>query len=695
MKRGKSFGDKMEPGESMQLQGNLGVEGKGELDMAAGLALTVPGFSAIASADIKVETELSAGIAAQTTADTMIGMREGKLKQTDKLNLEGEVDMKLKGEGSLSSNVKFLIWKAQLFSIELFKKEVSLLKFKGQASRRPNTEGITNGWEFEAMELSAGKFGKKAFAALRNSEGTQQNPKEELKMSKEAVDSLGPDFKDAWVILEELKRQEKLAEDRAYVMTEADKNALQARIAKMTEEVKTKLDAYQQALMDYSDKLSSDQGRLKTDVDVAQNAYLLYVQKDDVRKNAMRNIERGGFKPENYRPLTSKDHPDMEDKAIKEENDRRKKMAPIDFTIARVLGIYNNAVDFRKADYDIFAQEENLKIQDEKRRGIQNVKPEYTLSKDMKDCDFLSEKFGEWGYAKNILVADTKFGIKREQNYFDILQGILVRDNKIPEGCQALFRRKIKGEVLECTGIRIHDYLQALVSGVYPEDCCAKDNSSLGGKKIEGLTAKYKKTFYEKLFKDKLGKEEGEIDFINRLLDGKRYVPKLTDRAAAMADTNKVYQALFNSNLNDMTAKGNVDIEMELQRLDVNVRTSRENYQDILRQKNEVDNAIKEVEKELAACREKFEMLKGNVAQGTDLRANSASVVNAAKKAVNMIQGEYQDIASGTTLLSTSVSSVGADSAVYNKMKEIGAEKLSGAVIDPKKAKKMQASVTG
>ena len=543
------------------------------------------------------------------------------------------------------------------------------------------------------MNLTAKGLGQKAVEAMQNSQGLKAVNEENLQMSKEAVDSLGPACKDAWVVLEELKRQEKLTKERAYLITKEDQAALKERINVMTEEVKEKLAEYQRALKQYRTDLMTKQARLNGEVNAARKEHFNFMEKDGIRQLTLMNTQKGGFRFENYRPLTSTDRPGMKDEDILKENVERRQRASIDFAITRILGLYDNAVALRKDEYDVFAREENLKIQDEKRRGSKTEKKEYTLVKDLSDHDFFEREQGILGPQNKQLRADTQYGSSSEYNYFDILQKD-IKKNSVPKEYKPLFREIKNGQKITHETIKVYVYLKALVSGIYPEGCYDEDWNPLNGKQIKKMDPEEKMNRFINFF-DKKIPEKQKPDFILKLLSGNEYIKKQTLRDKAMADTNKIYEALFESNLKEMTIKGNVDIEEKLQELDVKLQTSKEDYLRTLEQKLKVDNVVKEVEEELDACKIKLRILKKNVNQSMELQANPAGVVNAAKGAVNMIQGEYQDIASGTTLLSTSVSSVGTDSAVYKKLKEIGAKNLSEAVIDPKKAKKMQASVTG
>ncbi len=172
LNRGKSFGEKMKPGESFKLGGSLGVKGTGKLEMSAGLEVGLTAIvTNIASAEVQVQTDLAASIGAEAEAETELGIADaGKgFRQTKDLEAAGSVDIGLSAAAKLQGNVKFLIWKANLFEMELFNKETKLDLYRGTATRDKDAKGVTKGWHFEEMGLTAEKFGRKSFAALRES----------------------------------------------------------------------------------------------------------------------------------------------------------------------------------------------------------------------------------------------------------------------------------------------------------------------------------------------------------------------------------------------------------------------------------------------------------------------------------------------------------------------------------------------
>lgn len=694
LERGKSFGEKMEPGESMDLAGKMGIEGKGELDLSAGFALSVPVISNIAGANLKVGTELAAGIGVEATADTQIGMpdTDKKLKQTKDLELGGKVEASLSGAVNLTSDVKFLVWKAQVFKIELFKKEVKLVPFEGRATRRKDAKGMLEGWNFEPMGLSAAGFGKKAFRALRDSETAKQpererDPKETLRISKEAAESIGEDAKNAWVILEDLKKQQSLSKERAYFITEEEKKALKDQISAMTETVQTKLSEYQSALKQYAFLLDKQKKRLKEDVEAARNEHYAYQNKDMIRQQTLKNTKTGGFDFANYEQLKPEEHPD--DKELAKENRRRNQMSSVDFAIARVLGIRDNAMAAVRDAYDVFAQEKNLKIRDENKQiqSEDRKKEELKLSKDLTESKLLFGEIDDWKNGYKQLQSFTKFNDRdSSHNYFDVLyQNIITKGRKL-EGYgktyQSAFRRKdTDGKVKFLGSMNGYEFLQVLLTDRYPKGCCDKDGKSLVGQKIKGVTPEDKLKAFYYLFTD--GRVSKNVT--DKLYDaflGDNEEKKNQAQAAMRNDTNRVFLALFDTNIDQMTAEGNVNMEEKLKELDEHLQTSKEKYLRAVQMQLDTANAEKKVEAERKTCAQRLETLESEVKKGISLETTA---VAGATAAVNFVQKDYGDMVSGETVFREAVSDIGKDSGVYRKLGEIRENVFEKGVTDQTK----------
>ena len=138
-----------------------------------------------------------------------------------------------------------------------------------------------------------------------------------------------------------------------------------------------------------------------------------------------------------------------------------------------------------------------------------------------------------------------------------------------------------------------------------------------------------------------------------------------------MADINKVLQELFGSNLDDMVANGNIDMNEKLQELDDKIEASKVEYINAMEKHYEVESTIKEVEAERAKYQGKLFALKYDVETGMKLGAGS---VKAAKDAVNFMTNDYQKVASGGKLPDLAVVGLDEDSDSYKKMKKIEEE---------------------
>ena len=666
MRRGKSFGEKLEPGESMDLAGKAEINGEGKLDMSAGLALT-PGILGSVKLDLKVGSELSAGIGVEAKADTALGLRDGKIKQTKDLNLDGGVNIKLKGQVNLSSNVKFFIWKGTLFKVELCSKEVNVQPFLGRAWRDVDAEGLTQGWHFEGMRLSAKELGQEIVQAIRDSKDLKKVDEKKLEMSKKAADSLGKEVESAWILLEELSLQDKLTEDRAYLVDEKQKAALQNRIKDVTKDVQDKIIKYMDALSGYKDELSSKERQMKEEVEKARENRYKCKERDSIRQTAMMDIQKGGFQFERYKALT----PEENGGKINKEDEIRNKMAAIDFTIARAIGIYDYKLEAEKSSYDLFARKQNLKRQVDRRHGKSpSYEYMYPMVESLSDKDFVETKRGDYGIPLEQLRSSTQFGSFGE-NYFDILWKDIPY-NKLDGTLDFLKKKneKAKGEKDKKESIKVRELLKILVSGVYPKETFDKKGNSLEGKPIPKLDAKKKNDIYKDLFKDYLTTTEKERNKYAKDV-GKKEEIKKTELEYMMDDINKVLQAMFESDLDTMVTKGNINMEEKLKELDDKIETSKTEYLKAVENQQEVVNAIAKVEKEQKNCLEKLNDLKSNTRKGLKLDSES---VEAAKAAVNFMQSEYMDVANGVTLVRDAVTDINKDSDAYERMQKIEEE---------------------
>lgn len=680
MRRGKSFGEKLEPGENMDLAGKAEINGEGKLDMSAGLALT-PGILGSVKLDLKVGSELSAGIGVEAKADTALGLRDGKIKQTKDLNLDGGVNIKLKGQVNLSSNVKFFIWKGTLFKVELCSKEVNVQPFLGRAWRDVDAEGLMQGWHFEGMRLSAKELGQEIVQAIRDSKDLKKVDEKKLEMSEAAAKVLGEEAESAWAILEELNRQKALSKEYAYLTSEEEKAALQNRINTVTKEVEKKISKYMGALNEYKSQLYKKQEVTQRKLDDARKEHAHCMAQDTIRQMAMKNVQRGGLLFEKYLPLSQEESKEMSSKKIQKENEKRNKMAAIDFTIARALGIYDRAMDEQRYEYDMYAREQNSKNRVDKRQGKKSPELEYIypLLKDIPELNFLkgSDKNDNyrWGGAEATLRYQTQFGRDAHEeergyhinNYFHVLYYKSFYLGYIPASYRSDFIPIFKGK----NAIRSYDFAKILLSGVYPQGACDGDGNSLEGKPIKSLDTDRKTKLFKTIFKDTLSKEDKKNNFLGKLFLGSDYNQETTQREKMMVDINKVLHEVFGSNLDDMVANGNIDMNEKLRELDDKLETSKEDYINAREKHYEVESAIKNVEKEQLKYEGKLFGLRYDVESGMKLDEGS---VKAAKAAVNFMQNDYEAVAMGGELPDLAVVGFDEDSDAYKKMKKFEKE---------------------
>lgn len=661
--RGKSFGEEMTPGESLKLEGQLQAEGKGSLGLSAGLAIGIPVITNLAGADVKLNAELEATIKAALKAKTALGKPQEKLKQAEDLEMSGKVDAGLSGAVSLSSDVKFLIWKAQVFKIELFKKEVKLTPFSGTAKRDKDAHGLKEGWHFESLDLSADAFGKKAFLTLRNAE-KDPAPAESLEMSKEAAESLGNEAKSAWTVLQELKERQSLSKDRAYIISEEEKQLLDSRIRSMTATVREKLTEYLSKLNRYVSLLEGEAREAENEVDKARKAQYKYQNDDEIRQSTMRNAEAGGFKFKLYEQITPTVNPEIQknnpkryekemkkqEKAVGEENTRRRKMAAIDLAIARVLGIYSISMNAAKDDYDFYAQKQNMlipaknqKIREKNKANGTNYEEEklYRRINEMSEADFLFGYHGTWGRGMSMLEYVTSFGATGDFNYFrSLYQSALdIKGERKIDGFGSIYE-----PIFRCMpNLSGFEFLKIVLSDTYPSGVKTKKGVILGNTPIKA-TPKEKLQAFKYLFHQKNTKNTVDT-FLNSLIGLE--VKEKNKQKDMLSDADEVYNALFQSGLEHMTTNGNVDMAQKFRELDQNLLNSKEKYLKTLEVQVEAQNAVQTVNVQIEDCKQKLRELGENVQTATSLQGNA---VSGATAAVNFMQNEYQNIASTQTL---------------------------------------------
>lgn len=687
LNRKKSFAEEMKPGESVKLGGSMEVQGTGKLEMSAGLELGITALIVnLASADVKVETKLAASIGTTAQADTALGITEaGKgLQQTEDLVMTGEVHAGLSASAELSSNVKFLIWKAKLFTVELFNKEMTLTPYRGTATRDKDAHGLTKGWHFEQMGLTADAFGKKSVDKLRESAKAEKHAAD-LQMSKEAVQTLGDGVKEAWVILEQMKEQRSMS-DGMYIMEDSARILLDQKIDRMTVKMQRKLEDYQKALQRFENKQNNECTNLQKKVKQAWDAQYQCLNENVVKQQLLLDTERGGLDWSKYRPLTAQDRPDLDPRKVEtelnEENKQRNKMAAIDVAIARVLGIRDNAVDRLKADYALFVQTENAVLAAKKLRGEEKNTPFYQTLDGMNEIEeelFFEKDIGTWGISRKQLKAYTKLkGVRNQTNYYEILQEhIPIRnsserwwsagrgDFKVSRKFKDAFRVKAPGGGFEFQWMTKYKFMRMLLSGKYPEDCYAANGTPLGGKEAPAVTAEEKKAYYFKLFKDKLTEDEESTNDLNKWLGDKDSPINLTDREQAIKDINDIYTSTLNSDIDTMVKKGHVSIEQKLEGLDQKLEDAKKEYLEKEKEYVQAIEVVGKIQQEKVDCEKKLQKLKENTK--TALKMKSDAIARATD-AVNFVEREGMDLTSGKAVYTVAAENLDKNSELAKKL---------------------------
>ncbi len=677
VKRGTSFAKRLEPGENLDLSGKMSIGAKGELGMSAGLALSVPTvIASVASIDLKVNTNMAAAIKAEAEAGTQLGITDAKnprLQQTDDLNMHGQVKVDLSGVIGMSSDVKFLVWKAQIFKVELAKKEWKLTPYEGKASRSKDAQGVLNGWNFEPMALTATAFGKKTLRDL-NRVGVDQEKAQQLAMSQAAAESIGKDVEEAWTTLEQLKEQK--SGGYVYAMDEEDQEALDQRITTMTAELKIKIENYYQALTQYQKDLDDKEKELKKQVETAREKQFQYMKTVEVKQQAMKDTQAGGFDLANYEPLKAEEHPDMQSKDIEEKNKQRKALAAVDFAIARVLGMFDNKLAEYKDEYDVLARERNMILEDRWSKGETTLEERYLMTDEMTDPYFLEKGLQNWGYTNQRFRAATSIDQHGIYSYYDVLM------EKVPvKKANAIFEplfyeKKEKdgneieedkeNSIEEREYVRKYDMMQTLLNGRYPKGSYDAKGHLREGEAL-ALDAEDKKKIFIKLFSDTLSPIQKKMQKDGFYTDENgKPIRGRSARQAVKQESDTFYQQLFNLDIDQMIKSGNIDIGEALGGWDIKLQTAKEEYLSKVEEHLQATRACENVKAKKEEWKNKLTSLDGNVERGMRLDTNAPA---SAAAAVNFVDNEYGKLASGKTMLEAAAVNIDHRSMAYRELR--------------------------
>ena len=691
---GKSFGEEMASDQTMALEGELKVEGSASVGVSAGLAVGISALiTNLLSADLKLNANLSAAFETMLKGGTALGKEDGKLKQAKNLEVEGGLDATLKGELNLTSDIKFLIWKGNIFTLELGKKTIKLEPVHGKGVREVDPQNPKNAWNFESLDLSAEAFGKKAGLALKEQKKAKQEP---LAVTAAKVNAMGEDAKGAWTILEDLKREQKLNKERVYFMEKSEQTALNERIRIMTATVQEKLTNYVSKLNEYKEKLESEEADAKRAVETARDEQLAYQQRDDVRQQTLKNTATGGFDLSKYKQTAERDLsqliPEKElvvpktatgaektkikqkneeisarnkklekkreawekyNKGVRAQNKHLRQMASIDFAIARILGIYDNAVRYVEDSYDVYSEVQNLKMLAKNKET-----PDSDLFKkreDMKPHEFLYGTFGTFGSNLEQLEYLTRFG-EGYESYFKALSVGVWNHGGDPEkelGIYGTALWKLGSKNQPVLDGRMDGYrmLRIILEDKYPKGTCDPKKKDANGKPLDlsggiiGGMPEQKLKALKYLFKGK-EKKESLYDALFRSVLGEK--KKKNRQESMLDDTDEIYRALFESDVQTMTNKGNVDIGEKLAELDQNLAKSKEKYLSAVKMHLDAQSAVAKVRAEQAECEAKLAKLQRDVATGVTLQGQA---VAAATGAVDFMAKDYDEIESGKSMM--------------------------------------------
>lgn len=337
VKLGKAF-DEWEK-DSLEVDGT--VEGEGHAGISVGAGVNV-GAGYLASIDLKIEGGLTATLKGALEGSSAFAFNKDKnsqkkMRQSEDFTFDGSLGGKLEADVNVSSSAKFLFWKKQIFKFDLWKKELGKLEIKGKGKKSKDKKGLIQGWEITSGEFNAGWFSKEV---KQRYDGMKNKGKKDAVISTEEFQNLVANCseaaKDAWAVLCKLQAQRK---DTAIILSQEDKEALDAQIESAKEEVKNKIDTYLIVLNTKKATLKNQLAEANTKLAEEKKKAEEYAKKQGLAENLFEMALMGGFDKDKYR------HMDLPDK-IEEKNyvgfdsDDRK-------VRKKALDEYNKAVKIR------------------------------------------------------------------------------------------------------------------------------------------------------------------------------------------------------------------------------------------------------------------------------------------------------------------------------------------------------------
>lgn len=197
-----------------------------------------------------------------------------------------------------------------------------------------------------------------------------------------------------------------------------------------------------------------------------------------------------------------------QEKAVGEENTRRRKMAAIDLAIARVLGIYSLSMNAAKDDYDFYAQKQNMlipaknqKIREKNKANGTNYEEEklYRRINEMSEADFLFGYHGTWGRGMSMLEYVTSFGATGDFNYFrSLYQSALdIKGERKIDGFGSIYE-----PIFRCMpNLSGFEFLKIVLSDTYPSGVKTKKGVILGNTPIKATPKEKLQAFTSKKHK--------------------------------------------------------------------------------------------------------------------------------------------------------------------------------------------------
>lgn len=636
LERGEPFDNEWENGAPLEIKGNIETEGKAGIGAEAGVELGIPG---IANIDLVVEGGLSLKVSGKLEGGTgfQYNKDDSKFKQNKNFEFKGELGGELEGTIGLSSGVKFLFWKMQMFNFEFLKKKLGSLKFSFEGEKKYDSKGLMEGWTVKSKQFSAEWFSKEIQKKYKDNSSNETPIKtytsEELqKMLDEKI--IGAE--NAWATLCALRDKEK--DTVIFFDKKDDKKTLGQQIEDVTKEVTKKITECINLLNESNKVLEEEKKAAALKVQDTKKKLNDLAKQNNLSNDVFEKAAWGGFDVEDakYKIVQVDESKKKKEKnKIEEQNNENLRMAAVDLMIARMLGEVSEQNKAKiKADYN---EEEhvwkNKKGKVEDRFAQLNPKEQDDIYKERtkfleSEVSFYDDQTSFYAllnekvlYNKERMIVkdedtDRTFGVDIDNNNRPINGGLTFKFARELKNFPKIFRNIINKDMT------MSEFLKIVLKNDL--GATAKDKWDLL-KMAFGIQAKIK----DKMLQSMIG---------SAILDEESLIQGGLARA-----TNRKFAEVFfekgNSSLDDVIKKHNVmNIFEERKKLQSDFEAAGKAKENAEAQLAKIQNSISEIKKKQEDYNQKLISLKDNAELALK---NKAFDANAAKKVVSIYSEEY------------------------------------------------------